>query len=56
MTSRQQYIMTKVQERIRELRSMLDDVMYRTDPLPENEFKKVREGYDLICQANDKLF
>lgn len=56
MTSRQQYIMTKVQERIRELRSMLDDVMYHTDHLPENEFKKVREGYDLICQANDKLF
>lgn len=56
MTSRQQYIMTKVEEKIRELRVMLDDVMYRNDPLPENEFKKVREGYDLICQANDKLF
>lgn len=56
MTSRQQYIMTKVQEQIKIVRAMLDDVMYHTDPLPENEFKKVREGYDLICQANDKLF
>lgn len=56
MTSKQQYIMGKVQESIRIARAMLDDVMYRTDPLPENEFKKVREGYDLICQANDKLF
>ena len=56
MTSRQQYIMTKVQEKIHELRVMLDDVMYRSDPLPDNEYKKIREGYDLICQANDKLF
>lgn len=56
MTSRQQYIMTKVQENINSLRSMLDDVMYHTDPLPDNEQKKIREGYDLICQANDKLF
>lgn len=56
MTSRQQYIMTKVQEKIHELRVMLDDVMYRSDPLSDNEYKKIREGYDLICQANDKLF
>lgn len=56
MTVRQQFIMTKVQEQISTIRAMLDDVMYHTDPLPENEFKKVREGYDLICQANDKLF
>ena len=56
MTSRQQYIMTKVQEQIKIVRAMLDDVMYHTDPLPDNEQKKIREGYDLICQANDKLF
>jgi len=48
--------MAKVQEKIKIVRAMLDDVMYRTDPLPENEQKKIREGYDLICQANDKLF
>lgn len=56
MTSRQQYIMTKVQEQIKIVRAMLDDVMYHNETLPENEFKKVREGYNLICQANDKLF
>ncbi len=56
MTNRQQIIMSKVQEKIKELRRMLDDVMYRSDPLPDNEYKKIREGYDLICQANDKLF
>lgn len=48
--------MTKAQERIRELRSMLDDVMYRSTPLTDSEYKKIREGYELICQANDKLF
>ncbi len=56
MTSRQEYIMTKVQEKIHELRVMLDDVMYRSDPLPDNEYEKIREGYELICQANDILF
>ena len=55
MTSRQQYIMTKVQEQIRILRSMLDDVMYHTDPLPDNEFQKVRSCYDKICEANDLI-
>lgn len=48
--------MTKVQENINSLRVMLDDVMYHNEPLPENEQKKIREGYDIICQANDKLF
>lgn len=56
MTARQEYILSKAQEKIKELRSLLDDVMYRTDPLSEDELKKVREGYDLICKANDKLF
>ena len=55
MTSRQQYIMTKVQEQIKVVRAMLDDVMYHTDPLPENEFKKVRSCYDKICEANDQI-
>ena len=56
MTSRQQYIMTKVQENINSLRAMLDDVMYHNEPLTKKKKKKIREGYDLICQANDKLF
>ena len=55
MTTRQQYILLKVQEQIRTTRQMLDDVMYRTDPLTPEERKRVRECYDLICQANDKL-
>lgn len=55
MTSRQQYIIGKVQEQIRTVRQMLDDVMYRTDELSDEEHARVREAYDLICQANDKL-
>ena len=56
MNQRQKYIMQKAEEKISELRVMLDDVMYHNEPLPENEQKMIREGYDLICQANDKLF
>ena len=55
MTSRQEYILEKVREQISVTRQMLDDVMYRTDPLSPEEQKKVREAYDLICQANDRL-
>lgn len=55
MTTRQEYILDKVREQIRITRQMLDDVMYRTDPLPQDEHRKVREAYDLICQANDRL-
>lgn len=56
MTPRQQYIMTKVQGQIKIVRAMLEYMMYRSAPLPDNEYKKICEGYDLICQANDKLF
>lgn len=55
MTSRQEYILGKVREQIHTIRQMLDDVMYRTDPLTPEEHKRVRECYDLLCQANDKL-
>ena len=56
MTNRQQIIMSKVQEKIKELRRMLDDVMYCSEPLQPDEYKKIRAGYDKICEANDKLF
>ena len=55
MTDRQQYILRKAKENISELRNKLDDIMYRTDLLPDNEYKKIREAYDLICKANDML-
>jgi len=55
MTTRQEYILQKVQEQIRTVKQMLDDVMYRTDPLKKEEHRRIREAYDLICQANDRL-
>lgn len=56
MTRKQEYILGKAKEKINELRMLLDDVMYRTEPLSDSEHKRVRESYDLICKANDKLF
>lgn len=58
MTTEQSIIIDKVHKEIRTIRQMLDDVMYRVewiDKLTENERKRVREAYDLICKANDKL-
>ena len=58
MTTEQEMIIDKVRREIRTVRQMLDDVMYRNewrDKLTENEFKRIREAYDLICAANDKL-
>lgn len=41
---------------IQEARKWLDQAMYYTgDPMPDEDFRKVRGAYDLICKANDKL-
>ena len=55
MTPRQEIMLNRARALIEDARSVLDDVMYRSDPLSEKEFSKVREAYDLICKANDKL-
>ena len=55
MTARQEHILLKVQEGIDHIRNMMDDVLFRTDPLKDDERKRIREAYDLICKANDKL-
>lgn len=47
--------MEKTKEQIRVVRSMLDDIMYRTDDLPKEEYRKVRESYEKICEAYDIL-
>ena len=56
-TYRQQIILQKVQEHINSLRCMLDDMMYGHDSekLSDYDRTRLRETYDLICQANDKL-
>lgn len=55
MTHRQKQILYSAKNKIAEVRQWLDDIMYRTDPLDDEEFKKIRDAYDLICKANDKL-
>ena len=55
MTNRQERALQTVRAKIRDIRGLLDGVMYYSDPLTDDEFKKVREAYDLVCKANDKL-
>ena len=55
MTPRQEIMLDRVRALIADTRSVLDDIMYRSDPLEDREFSKVREAYDLVCKANDKL-
>lgn len=55
MTAQQERELRIVRERISEIRNILDGVMYYSDPITEEERKKIREAYDLICKANDKL-
>ena len=55
MTLEQERVLNKVREEIKGMRIQLDWVMYYSDSLPEKEFKKIRDAYDLICKANDSL-
>ena len=55
MTPRQEIMLTRAKAHIVDMRNILDDVMYRSDPLDDKTFFKIREAYDLICKANDKL-
>lgn len=56
MTPRQKYIMMKAQEQFDGLRALLDDVMYRTDDLPDEEFNKLNSIYHDLCAIHDRLF
>lgn len=55
MTYEQEQSISRARQKIGEIRTILDGVMYYSGVLPEKEFKRIREGYDLICKANDKL-
>ena len=56
MTTEQHRMIVKAREGIKEIRGFLDAAMYYMGtPMPDNEFKKVREAYDSICKANDLL-
>jgi len=56
MTQEQQNNIFLATRKIEEARRFLDNAMYYSaEPMEESEFQKVREAYDLLCRANDKL-
>lgn len=56
MTPKQELTLQRVRKKIKEIRNLLDEVMYYSDcPLEESIQKRVRRAYDLICSANDNL-
>lgn len=55
MTISQEKQIQDVRNKIKEIRTILDDVMYGSPYISEIEYKPIREAYDLICKANDKL-
>ena len=55
METKKDVYLSRVRERIKEIRQLLDAAMYGGDELPDEEYSKLREAYDLICKANDKL-
>ena len=55
MTIVQENMLNKVREEIDVMRNQLEWVMYRSENLTEKEYKRIREAYDLICKANDKI-
>lgn len=55
MNNRQTYILDKAKEKIQELRWLLDDVMYHTGDISDKYYNRIREAYNLVCEANDKL-
>ena len=56
MTKLQQYILEKSKQSIKELRLQLCDVMKAPETLSYEEYMKIKTAYDLICQANTKIF
>lgn len=57
MNIKQERLIIKAKEYIKDIRNCLDNVMYNPNcPLADKDFKKVRKAYDLICKANDELW
>ena len=56
MTTKQAMLVNEAIKCLQSARKWLDQAMYYSgEEMPEKDFKKVREAYDLICSANDKL-
>ena len=55
MTTRQENALSYVRDKLREVRKLLDGVMYHSDLLSEKEFEKVRAAYDSVCRVSDQI-
>ena len=55
MTHIHSQLLMEAHSQIEQLRETLDNIMYYTDPLEEEEYQTVRRAYDLVCKANDEL-
>ena len=56
MTPKQHYLISEAVKSIQSARKWLDQAMYYSgEEMPEKDFQRVREAYDLVCKANDKL-
>jgi hypothetical protein len=48
-------LLYKVGDKLSDLRDMLDDHMYRSGTLPEEDHEYCRKVYNAICKAMDLL-
>ena len=48
-------ILYKVSDKLTEIRGILDDYMYRGEPIPEEDHTYCRRVYDSICRTLDLL-
>ena len=53
MTAIQRCQLVEARNKIAEIREILDNVMYCSNPVSNKEFCKLREMYNFVCQAND---
>lgn len=56
MTTKQAMCVSEAIKCLQSARKWLDQAMYYSgEEMPEKDFKKVREAYDKICEANNCL-
>lgn len=55
MKSETESILYRVYDKLKEMRTLLDDYMYRGGSIPEDDQKYCRKIYDSICKTLDLL-
>ena len=57
MTARQNLCISNAINHLDAARRLLDSAMYdQNDPMKEEEFKKVREAYNNLCNITDSIY